>query len=131
VSPPQGRTPGGLTWVELRGFEPLTPSMRTLAASVDAGRFRWPAGEARRAPDGDRHCGCCTRCCTGLFLLLDRSTVWGFTGIALHGRGDVAFCRMGQQPAHSMGEELDLPGDPPEPYGRPCHRIEVPRRHTT
>jgi hypothetical protein len=30
--------------------------------------------------------------CTGLLLLLDRSTFWGFTGIALHGRGDVAFC---------------------------------------
>jgi hypothetical protein len=38
---------------------------------------------------------------------------------------------MGQQPAHSMGEELDLPGDPSEPYGLPCDRIEAPRRHTT
>jgi hypothetical protein len=43
--------PGTNLWVrvELRGFEPLTPSMRTLAVSVNAGRFRWPADEARRA----------------------------------------------------------------------------------
>src|SRR5215469_14130530 len=35
-------------WVELRGFEPLTPSMRTLATMVGSGRCRWPGGEARR-----------------------------------------------------------------------------------
>ena len=54
--------------------------------------FPLASGRSSARPDGDRHCGCCTRCCTGLFLLLDRSTFWGFTGIALHGRGDVAFC---------------------------------------
>src|SRR5215831_2424722 len=33
-----------LAWVEcaqLRGFEPLTPSMRTLTTTVDSGRCRW------------------------------------------------------------------------------------------
>jgi hypothetical protein len=34
--------------VELRGFEPLTPSMRTLATMVDGGRCRWSVYEARR-----------------------------------------------------------------------------------
>ena len=33
--------------VELRGFEPLTPSMRTLATTVDTGRCRWSAVEGR------------------------------------------------------------------------------------
>ena len=32
-----------LTWVELRGFEPLTPLMRTLFATVDGGRCRCSA----------------------------------------------------------------------------------------
>ena len=32
---------GAETQVELRGFEPLTPSMQTLANTIDGGRCRW------------------------------------------------------------------------------------------
>ena len=35
--------------VELRGFEPLTPSMRTLTARVGTRRCRWSADEIRRS----------------------------------------------------------------------------------
>jgi hypothetical protein len=44
------------------------------------GSFPLASGRSSARPDGDRHCGCCTRCCTGLFLLLDRSTFWGSRG---------------------------------------------------
>src|SRR5215831_5333621 len=61
-APKTGKRPGGVAEinhenmavtcsfvVELRGFEPLTPSMRTLTTTVDSGRCRWPGARWRHS----------------------------------------------------------------------------------